>query len=74
LLGAVFARALDRVLKEPVKVTTLNRELARAALATHPYALVELGGDERAVICVGTTCLPPAATAEAVVDALAARV
>jgi uncharacterized protein YyaL (SSP411 family) len=74
LMAAVFARALDRVRRPPIKVTTTNRELARAALAAHPYASVELGGDQRAVVCVGTVCLAPVATPEAVVNAVATRV
>jgi uncharacterized protein len=73
IMAAIFARALDRVRREPVKVTTTNRELARAALAANPYAQVELGGDERAVVCVGTVCLAPATTPEAVAQAVAAR-
>src|SRR5207253_288568 len=68
------ARALDRVRRPPIKVTTMNRELARSALAADPYASVELGGDQRAVVCVGTVCLAPVATPEAVVDAVATRV
>jgi uncharacterized protein YyaL (SSP411 family) len=74
LMAAVFARALDRVRRPPIKVTTMNRELARSALAADPYASVELGGDQRAVVCVGTVCLAPVATPEAVVDAVATRV
>jgi uncharacterized protein YyaL (SSP411 family) len=74
LMAAVFARALDRVRRPPIKITTLNRELARAALAAQPYAALELGGDERAVVCLGTVCLAPVATPEAVVDAVATRV
>jgi uncharacterized protein len=74
LMAAVFARALDRVRRPPIKVTTMNRELARAALAADPYASVELSGDQRAVVCVGTVCLAPVTTPEAVVDAVATRV
>jgi uncharacterized protein YyaL (SSP411 family) len=69
LMAAVFARALDRM-GHSVKVTTRNRELARAALLAHPYAVIDPSGDERAVVCVGTKCLAPVATADAVVDAL----
>jgi uncharacterized protein YyaL (SSP411 family) len=74
LMAAVFARALDRVRRPLVKVTTRNRELAAAALAAHPYAAVELAGDERAIVCVGTVCLAPASTPEAVADAVTSRV
>ena len=73
IMAAVFARALDRVRREPVKVTTTNRELARAALAANPYAQVELGGDQRAVVCAGTVCLAPVTTPEAVAQAVAGR-
>jgi uncharacterized protein YyaL (SSP411 family) len=73
-MAAVFARALDRVRRPLVKVTTTNRELAAAALAAHPYTVVELAGDERAIVCVGTVCLAPATTPEAVADAVTSRV
>jgi uncharacterized protein YyaL (SSP411 family) len=69
-MAAVFARALDRVRRQPVKVTTLDEALGRAALAADPYAVVERAGAAAAVLCVGTTCLAP--TADAV--ELAARV
>ena len=59
LMAAVFARALDRVLREPVKVTTTDEALSRAALAAYPYAVIERSGDDTAVICIGTTCLAP---------------
>jgi uncharacterized protein YyaL (SSP411 family) len=74
LMAAAFARALDRVRRPLIKVTTTNRELASAALAAFPYAAVELAGDERAVVCVGTLCLAPAHTPEAVAEAVSARV
>jgi uncharacterized protein YyaL (SSP411 family) len=74
IMAAVFARALDRVRREPVKVTSRRRDSTRAAALTYPYAVVEDGGDERAVICIGTTCLQPLATPEDVVDALNARI
>ena len=64
LMAAVFARALDR-LPHALKVTTRNPDLARAARAAHPYAVIDRGGDERAVVCVGTICLAPVATADA---------
>ena len=63
-MAAVFARALDRVLREPVKLTTLDRELSRALLGAYPYAVIERAGDQRAVLCVGTTCLPPTSDPE----------
>jgi uncharacterized protein YyaL (SSP411 family) len=71
IIAAVFARALDRVRRDPVKVTSLNREATRAAALAYPYVLVEDGGDERAVVCVGTTCLPPMGTPDEVARALA---
>ncbi|HXM55039.1 MAG TPA: DUF255 domain-containing protein, partial [Candidatus Dormibacteraeota bacterium] len=58
-MAAVFARALDRARREPVKVTTVDDDLARAALAAYPYAVIERSGDDSAVLCVGTTCLAP---------------
>lgn len=70
LLAAVFARALDRLLREPVKVTTADPSLARAALAANPYVVVERSG-EAATVCVGTTCLAPTGDAEQVARAVA---
>jgi uncharacterized protein len=72
-MAAVFARALDRALREPVKLTTLDPELPRALLDAYPYAVIERAGDERGVLCVGTTCLPPSTSAEELVAALGAR-
>jgi uncharacterized protein YyaL (SSP411 family) len=69
LMAAVFARALDRA-RNPIKVTTTNPELARAAVLAHPYAVIEPAGDRRAVVCVGTICLAPVSTPEAVAEAL----
>ena len=69
LMAAVFARALDR-LPHAIKVTTKNPELARAARQAHPYAVVEPEGDERAVVCVGTICLAPVSTPDAVKEAI----
>jgi uncharacterized protein YyaL (SSP411 family) len=69
LMAAVFARALDRT-KHAIKVTTINSELARAAVLAHPYAVIEHGGDQRAVVCAGTICLAPVSTPAAVADAL----
>ena len=73
-MAAVFARALDRVQREPIKVTSRRRDSTRAAALTYPYTVVEDDGDERAVICIGTTCLQPVATPEDVVDVLTARI
>ncbi len=69
LMAAVFARALDR-LDRAIKVTTKNSELALAARAAHPYAVIEPEGDDRAVVCVGTICLAPVSTPDAVKDAI----
>jgi uncharacterized protein YyaL (SSP411 family) len=69
LMAAVFARALDRT-QHAIKVTTSNRELARAAVLAHPYAVIDPTGDQRAVVCVGTICLAPVSTPEAVAAAL----
>ena len=70
LMAAVYARALDRVLRPAVKVTTLNHTLAQAAMLAHPYVVIERKGDDRAVICVGTMCLAPVTKAEAVTEAI----
>jgi uncharacterized protein YyaL (SSP411 family) len=69
LMAAVFARALDRTV-HAIKVTTKNPELARAARAAHPYAVLDPSGDDRAVVCAGTICLAPVSTPEAVRDAI----
>ena len=69
LMAAVFARALDRA-RNPIKVTTTNPELARAAALAHPYAVIEPAGDRRAVVCIGTICLAPVSTPQAVAEAL----
>ncbi len=71
-MAAVFARALDRVRREPVKLTTLDPDLAHAMLAAYPYAVVERAGDERGILCVGTTCLPPTRSADELIEAVAA--
>ena len=71
-MAAVFARALDRVLREPVKVTTLDPGLPRGLIDAYPYAVIERAGDERAVLCVGTTCLPPTRDADELSRSLAA--
>jgi uncharacterized protein YyaL (SSP411 family) len=76
LMAAVFARALDR-LRYAIKVTTKNRELARAAVRAHPYAVIDPSGDDRAVVCSGTICLAPVTApevmAEAIQEAIKAR-
>ena len=59
LMAAGWARAYDRYLGEPVKVTTGSADLARAALAIKPYAVIEPSSDQRAVVCLGTLCLAP---------------
>jgi uncharacterized protein YyaL (SSP411 family) len=69
LMAAVFARALDRT-RHQIKVTTSNPALARAAVLDHPYAVIDPSGDNRAVVCVGTICLAPVSTPEAVGEAL----
>jgi uncharacterized protein YyaL (SSP411 family) len=70
LMAAGWARAYDRYLCEPVKVTTGNPELTRAALALKPYAVIEPNGDQRAIVCLGTLCLAPVSDAEALRRAL----
>jgi uncharacterized protein len=69
LMAAAFARAMDR-LRQPIKVSTGNAELARAALLAHPYVVIDPNGDKRAVVCLGTICLAPVSTPAAVGDAL----
>jgi len=69
LMAAVFARALDR-LRQPIKVSTGNPELARAAVLAHPYAVIDPNGDKRAVVCVGTICFAPVSSATEVGEAL----
>jgi uncharacterized protein YyaL (SSP411 family) len=69
LMASVFARAADR-LQHAIKVTTTNRELARAAMRAHPYAVIDPSGDSRAVVCSGTICLAPVTTPDAVADAI----
>jgi len=71
IMAAGFARAYDRYLGEALKVTTGNRDLARAALAADPYAVIEPGDRARAIICRGTVCLAPVSSAEALRTALA---
>jgi hypothetical protein len=69
-MAAVFARALDRVRRQPVKVTTLDEGLSRAALAAYPYAVIERSGNDAAVLCIGTTCLAPTRSADELTDSL----
>jgi uncharacterized protein YyaL (SSP411 family) len=69
LMAALYARAIDR-LPHSIKVTTGNPVLARAAVAAHPYAVIDPSGDKLAVVCSGTICLAPVSTPEAVVDAI----
>ena len=69
LMAAAFARALDR-LPHALKVTTRNPELAAAARAAHPYAVIDPTGDQRAVVCSGQICLAPVSTPDAVRDAI----
>src|SRR5207253_8249901 len=69
LMAAVFARALDRM-HHATKVTTRNPELARAATLADPYTVIDPGGDDRAVVCVGTICLAPVSTPTAVAEAI----
>ena len=71
LMAAGWARAYDRYLGEPVKVTTGNRELVRAALAIKPYAVIEPSAEQRAIVCLGTLCLAPVADARGLHAALA---
>jgi uncharacterized protein YyaL (SSP411 family) len=73
-MAAIFGRALDRVLRDPVKLTTTDPELSRALLAAYPYAVIERAGDDRAVLCVGTTCLPPTRDVEELTRGLTAAV
>ena len=61
LMAAGWARAYDRYLGEPVKVTTGNPELIRAALAIKPYTVIEPSLDQQAIICLGAVCLAPVA-------------
>ncbi len=69
LMAAVFARALNR-LGHALKVSTKNPELARAAVAAHPYAVIDPTGDGRAVVCSGTICLAPVSTPTELAEAI----
>ena len=68
--AATFARALDRVERPAIRVTTGNTELARIALTVAPYAVHEASADDRVVLCFGTLCLAPLASAEEMIRAL----
>ena len=69
LMAAAFARALDR-LRKPLKVSSGNADLIRAARLAHPYAVIDPNGDSRAVVCVGTICLAPVSTPAALGEAI----
>jgi uncharacterized protein YyaL (SSP411 family) len=69
VMASGFARALDR-LESDLKVTTGNWELAAAAIRAHPYVVIDPRGDERALICVGKTCLSPVTSAAEVTKAV----
>ena len=69
LMAAAFARALDRQ-RQPIKVSSGNPELVRAARLAHPYAVIDPTGDDRAIVCVGTICLAPVSTPDALAGAL----
>src|SRR5437763_1515326 len=79
LMAAVFARGLDR-LSHAIKVTTKNPELARAARAAQPYAVIDPSGapgarrahteQDGAVVCAGTICLGPVFTPTDVAEAI----
>ena len=69
LMAAAFARALDRQ-RNPIKVSTGNADLMRAARLAHPYAVIDPNGDLRAVACVGTICLAPVSTPAALEEAI----
>jgi uncharacterized protein YyaL (SSP411 family) len=69
LMAAAFARALDRQ-RKPIKVSSGNSELVRAARLAHPYAVIDPNRDSRAVVCAGTICLAPVSTPAALEEAL----
>ena len=69
LMAAAFARALDRQ-RKPIKVSSGNAELVRAARLAHPYVVIDPNGDSRAVVCVGTICLAPVSTPAALEEAI----
>jgi len=73
LMAAGWARAYDRYLHDAVKVTTGEAELARAALAINPYAVIEPGPPGRAIVCLGTLCLAPVSDVESLSRALNSR-
>jgi hypothetical protein len=73
LMAAGWARAYDRYLGDPIKVTTGNRDLARAALALKPYAVIEPGTADSATVCLGTMCLAPVNDVEGLRAALVSQ-
>jgi uncharacterized protein len=70
LMAAGWARAYDRYLGEPVKVTTGSADLARAALLLKPYAVIEPSAEQRAIVCLGTLCLAPVSDVDGLRKAL----
>jgi hypothetical protein len=54
-------------------VTTGSQELARAALEVNPYAVIEPGPPDQAIVCLGTVCLAPVHDADGLRAALATR-
>jgi uncharacterized protein YyaL (SSP411 family) len=73
LMAAGWARAYDRYLGEPVKVTTSHPGLARTALGVNPSVVIEPGSAENAVVCLGTMCLAPVTDAAGLTAALTAH-
>ena len=71
IMAASFARSYDRYLRPPVKVTSGNPGLVRSALATYPYAVIEPSPEDHAIVCIGTECLAPLTTPDALRAALA---
>ncbi len=70
LMAAGWARAYDRYLGDPVKVTTGSADLVRSALLLKPYAVIEPSTDQRAIVCLGTLCLAPVSDIEGLTRAL----
>src|SRR5215472_17539037 len=64
-------RTLASVAALPRRYGTMDPELARALLGAYPYAVIERAGDERAILCVGTTCLPPTGSAQELIASVA---
>jgi hypothetical protein len=57
-------------LQHPLKVSTGNAVLARAAMRAHPYTVIDPNTLDGAVVCVGTICLAPVSTPEAIGEAI----